>query len=231
MRYAPFALAFMLVGCAPVTWDRPNTTQVQFNQDNARCRLVAQGMNSGDFFAVGSASYVAGAAIGNAIGTAMKQYATHKDCMMATGYTPQDPQAQANAGRIKPISAQSTACMSAIYTDPQAEPIRRHAPFNAREATPDQLADRTMASPQDIAAIDYLHPRAQACQKQAIDALAGTMPGAAAALTTAYARGEGDISLLRDRRMTWGDFTTRRRDRAVELQATLNAELAKAPGS
>ena len=93
MRYAPLGLAFMLASCAPITWDRPGTTQAEFNQDNARCRLVAQGMNPGGFIAVGSASYVAGAAVGNAIGTAVSQYATHRDCMMATGYMPSNPNA------------------------------------------------------------------------------------------------------------------------------------------
>lgn len=77
-----------IAGCAPTIWDKPGGTQAEFNQENARCRLVARGMNSGDFYAQGSPGFVAGATIGNAIGTAINTAATYRDCMMAIGYTP-----------------------------------------------------------------------------------------------------------------------------------------------
>jgi|SRR5271155_88784 len=80
---------FILAACAPTIWDKPGATQADFNQDSARCRLLARGMNPGDFYAQGSASFVAGAALGNAVGTAANQAATYRDCMMAVGYTPQ----------------------------------------------------------------------------------------------------------------------------------------------
>ncbi len=105
-------------------------------------------MNSGDFYAQGSAQFVAGAAIGNAVGTAVGQAATYRDCMMASGYNPRDPQTQANVdtavSKIRPIMAQISACLSAQYGAPEAEPIRRHISFNAAEATPDQLSDRSI---------------------------------------------------------------------------------------
>jgi hypothetical protein len=75
--------------CAPTIWDKPNATQADFDRDSARCRLLARGMNPGDFYAQGSASFVAGAALGNAVGTAPNQAATYRDCMIAVGYTPQ----------------------------------------------------------------------------------------------------------------------------------------------
>jgi hypothetical protein len=78
----------ILGACAPTIWDKPDATQTDFNRDSARCRLLARGMNPGDFYAQGSASFVAGAALGNAIGTAANQTATYRDCMMAVGYTP-----------------------------------------------------------------------------------------------------------------------------------------------
>ena len=46
------------------------------------------------FYAQGSVSFVAGAALGNAIGTAANQVATYRDCMMATGYTPRAANAE-----------------------------------------------------------------------------------------------------------------------------------------
>jgi hypothetical protein len=230
MRCLPITLigAVLALGaCAPIVWDKPGATQAQFNQENAKCRLVARGMNSGDFYAEGKPAFVAGAAIGNAVGTAISTAATYRDCMMATGNTPQNPQVQANSAKIQPIVAQSVACVSALYSEPQNEPIRRHTPFNARDATATQLADRALAAPDEIAAIDSLRPRLQVCQKQTVDQLSTTMPSVGAIVTASNARGEGDISMLRDRRMTWGEFTTRRHDRAIEVQGALKAELGR----
>src|SRR5208282_1493025 len=83
------ALGFLiLAACAPTIWDKSHATQADFNKDSARCRLLARGMSPGDFYAQGSANFVAGAALGNTIGTAANQAATYRDCMMATGYTP-----------------------------------------------------------------------------------------------------------------------------------------------
>ena len=89
MKYAVVLGSLILGACAPTIWDKPGATQADFNQDSARCRLLARGMNPGDFYAQGSASFVASAALGNAIGTAANQVAIYRDCMMAMGYTPQ----------------------------------------------------------------------------------------------------------------------------------------------
>ena len=89
MKYAVVLGSLILGACAPTIWDKPGATQADFNQDSARCRLLARGMNPGDFYAQGSTSFVAGAALGNAIGTAANQGATYRDCMLAIGYTPQ----------------------------------------------------------------------------------------------------------------------------------------------
>jgi hypothetical protein len=78
----------LLGACAPTIWDKPDATQADFNQDSARCRLLVRGMNPGGFYAQGSAQFVAGAALGNTLGTAANQRATYRDCMMATGYAP-----------------------------------------------------------------------------------------------------------------------------------------------
>jgi hypothetical protein len=94
-----------LGGCAPMVFDKPGATQVDFSEDSAKCRLVARGMNPGSFYAQGSPGFVAGAAVGNAIGTAANQRATYKDCMMAAGYTIESPQVQALTLSAKPIVA------------------------------------------------------------------------------------------------------------------------------
>jgi hypothetical protein len=93
MRYLPFAVVAILAiaGCAPTVWDKAGGTEAQFNQESAQCRLMARGMNSGDFYAEGKPAFVAAATIGNAVGTAISTAATYRDCMMAVGYTPRAP--------------------------------------------------------------------------------------------------------------------------------------------
>jgi hypothetical protein len=88
MRFlAIIGLALALGACAPIVWDKPGGTQAQFNVDNARCRMVARGLNPGGFIAAGSTEFIAGAALGNAIGTAANQRATYRDCMETQSYT------------------------------------------------------------------------------------------------------------------------------------------------
>src|ERR1700730_2562605 len=77
-----------IAGCAPTIWDKPGATQADFTRDSARCRILARGMNSGDFYAEGSPKFVAAATVGNAIGTAINRQETFHDCMMAVGYSP-----------------------------------------------------------------------------------------------------------------------------------------------
>jgi hypothetical protein len=101
MRYLPIAIIgavlFVLGGCAPIVWDKPSGTQAEFNVDNARCRMVARGLNPGGFVAAGSTEFVAGAALGNAIGTAANQRATYRDCMEMQGYAEHGGAAAAEA--------------------------------------------------------------------------------------------------------------------------------------
>ena len=87
--FAALASVMALAACAPIMWGRPGLTQADFNQDNARCRLVARAMNSGDFSASGSRQLVAGAGLGYVIATAISTRADYKDCMEAAGYTEQ----------------------------------------------------------------------------------------------------------------------------------------------
>lgn len=229
MRYKlfPIVACLTIAGCAPVIWDKPGVTQAQFNQENAQCRMVARGMNPGTFYAEGKPAFVAGAALGNAIGTAINTAATYRDCMMATGYTPENPQTQANVAKIKPILAQTSACVVAVYSAPEAEPIRLHSPYNPAETTPEQLADRAFVTDSEIAIIGALYPRLVECQQNTLRQISTPMPSLVPMLSAQYATGAEEITLLKSRKLTWGDFNTRRKNRLVDFQARLTAELGK----
>jgi hypothetical protein len=62
------------------------------------------------------------------------------------------------------------------------------------------------------------------CQRQGLDALVNTTPSVVPILTKAYSEGDDDTILLIQRKLNWGDYTKRRRDRLITLQAALQAE-------
>ena len=105
MRAHLFGLAtcLMLMGCGH-GWDKPGTTQAEFSQDAAHCRLMARGMSSGGFAAVGSPGYVASATAAYGIGSAITEQANYEDCMKAVGYVPSGTEAAA-----PPLSPEAAA--------------------------------------------------------------------------------------------------------------------------
>jgi hypothetical protein len=78
--------ALSLCACAAPKFDlQPGQTQLSFEQTSAKCRIMARHSGSG-FMAIGSPNYVAGAALGHAIGEAVRTAADYKDCMIASGF-------------------------------------------------------------------------------------------------------------------------------------------------
>jgi hypothetical protein len=148
--------------------------------------------------------------------------------MMAVGYTPQSPQTQANVSKIRPIATEFTACVTALYSSPEAEPIRGHVPFKPRDATAAQLSDPARATDQEIATINLLQPKLEACQKAMADGYSRTIPALAAIVSVQNAAGLGDITLLKERKMTWGEYNSRRRSRSIESEQQIIAELKRA---
>ena len=85
-----------------------------FSQASGQCKLAALSGNEG-FFAVGSASYVAGAAIGNGIGNAVRQNRIYNACMEAAGFVAVDTQQTATANSaMLPIGTTTTASSSCL---------------------------------------------------------------------------------------------------------------------
>src|SRR5690349_1720365 len=75
-------VAFILSGCAAHTWAPGPNASMPFEQASGHCKLAAMsGQRS--FVAVGSASYVAGASIGNGIGNVIRENQIYNACMEA----------------------------------------------------------------------------------------------------------------------------------------------------
>jgi hypothetical protein len=83
--------ALVLALCARLshTWAPGPGATMPFGQASGPCELAALGGNEG-FVAVGNANYVAGAAIGNGIGNAVRQNRIYNACMEALGFVAVD---------------------------------------------------------------------------------------------------------------------------------------------
>jgi hypothetical protein len=84
-------LVFLLPGCVSHTWAPGPTATTPFGQASGQCKLTAMSGQQG-FLAVGSASYVAGAAVGSGIGNAVRQNRIYNACMEASGFIAVDEQ-------------------------------------------------------------------------------------------------------------------------------------------
>jgi hypothetical protein len=89
MRLLRAALALTLsvyiAGCAHQSWVAGPNAQGTFNEAKGRCMLLANNTGGG-FYAQGSQSFVASAAAGAAIGSAIKAASNFDACMMANGW-------------------------------------------------------------------------------------------------------------------------------------------------
>lgn len=107
IRLAALAGLLAVAGCVQHVWAPGPDAHGTFAEQSARCRLMARADERG-YIAFGSSSYVAGAAIGNAIGNAVRAQADFNDCMAASGWLAVD---------AAPASAEATAA-GAPSSDP-----------------------------------------------------------------------------------------------------------------
>jgi hypothetical protein len=78
-------LAMLTAGCAVHTWTSGPDATLSFSEASGRCKLMAMGAERG-FVAFGSASYAAGAALGGAIGNAVREQGAYNAYMEANGF-------------------------------------------------------------------------------------------------------------------------------------------------
>jgi len=133
-------------------------------------------------------------------------------------------QYQAMSTGNQAIMTQGKACLEAAYNSPDAAPVRAHEPFNVADASLSQLADASLATKPEIDSIMTIHPQLRACQKIALDAMLNTTPSVVPLLAKAYSEADDDILLLIKRKLSWGEYTKRRRDRSLAGQVAIQAE-------
>ena len=88
-------MAISVSACAPTIYaPGPGVNAATFEPTKAQCSLMARHAG-GSFAAYGDANYVAGAALGNAIGEAIRTQEDFSDCMKASGWMPVTKEAAA----------------------------------------------------------------------------------------------------------------------------------------
>jgi len=133
-------------------------------------------------------------------------------------------QYQAMATGNQALIAQGKSCVIEAYNGPEGAMVRSHLPIDAREITLAQLADQSLPTKQEVAAVLALHPRIQACRKAILDGLLGTMPSVVPVLAREFAGADDDTIAFVQRKLSWGERVRRARDRYLALQAELQTE-------
>ena len=80
-----------------------------------------------------------------------------------------------------------------------------------------------MANNSETEAILVIYPRIQECQRTLLIGFLKSTPSFVPILASAYNRGEDDVLMLIQHKISWGEYNKRRRDRATEIQAELQS--------
>ncbi len=128
---AAMIVAFSLGGCVSHAWVAGPDVHATLAEQTAQCRIIARHGGSG-FYASGSPGFVAGAAIGNAIGNAVQANADFNDCMAANGWEVADQQSAAVPIVVPP------APVAVAPSSPMTLPVTRSSVVS-RTAVPTQV--------------------------------------------------------------------------------------------
>ena len=116
------------------------------------------------------------------------------------------------------------SCLSTAYASPDAASLRVHEPFNVNDATLAQLADTSFATEAEIVSLSAAYPRFRMCQNEFIGQLEKFAPAFAPIFAENYRDADDDTVALIQRKITWGDYTRRRRDRGIAGQEAIASE-------
>jgi hypothetical protein len=115
-----------LTACAPTVWNRPGTSQAEFNMDRAQCQVMAEGANPDrDIDPINTGHFkrdlAANAAVGILSGIAQGAAVGHSFslCMQAKGYMPGESEPVAKAAPA-PSRPATQAEIAVVLTTPEA---------------------------------------------------------------------------------------------------------------
>lgn len=117
-----------------------------------------------------------------------------------------------------------SACLMSVYNSPQTAPLLIHIPFNSNDATLPQLDNQSFVTDTEISSLEAIYPQLKFCENSFLHQLANVAPTFTPIFAANYRGTDDDVVALIQHKMTWGDFTRRRRDRDVVTGEAIAAE-------
>lgn len=185
-------------------------TAADFEPARADCSMAARSSATG-FAAYGSQGYVAGAALGNAVGNSIRAQATFNDCMSAKGWRIATPDTLASIKNKKESlkSARETAdaCVTEIRNRPTYTPIA--AVFDdpkTRHFTMAQLAMDRLLTPSEAQLYITYRDQVNVCYDKRQIEYEIASPEAASIVQQGRQAANGNVLLLVKRQQTLSSF-------------------------
>jgi hypothetical protein len=116
------------------------------------------------------------------------------------------------------------ACASAIYNEPELEPLRRDLPSNVRSASLEQLGNSNFVSDAEIKLILANHPKLQASRKQLVEEFSQSMPTVVPILVKMTTTEDNYLIALIQKKVRWGEFLQQVRDAVNQDDSEIVAE-------
>jgi hypothetical protein len=236
-KRAPVVMVLLLSlgGCVSHNWaPGPGMNAGDFGPARARCSLLARHSGSG-FSAYGSASYVAGAALGHAIGESIRANQDFNDCMEATGWRIADqPPAAARqdprVAQLSDIKAQGKTCVGAVRDKPIYAPLQSHLSNldTGRFAMAQIADDRVPTDAEAQLLVAYLDDAAP-CRDKFVAGVSELAPAAQPVLAQVRSDFQGMALLLIKRQLTWGQAAQRQQQIEDAAVAKLRRSADAAP--
>jgi hypothetical protein len=218
-------MAISLSACAPTIYaPSPGVNAASFEPTKAQCSLMAR-HGGGSFAAYGDANYVAGAALGNAIGEAARTQADFSDCMKMNGWMPVTKEAAAarsiRGARLKGINDQRVGCIMAARAKPSYAPLQTHWADMTTGYTMAQLTDDHPPAGAEAAALTMYSDDIKLCASTAITEVGKINPAMAAILSQQLVDNEAVLILLVKRQISWGEGDQRQKANNAAVKSKL----------
>lgn len=136
-------------------------------------------------------------------------------------------QAQNIAVSTQNSSTQSVACVRAIYDAREFEPLRPDIAFDPAQATLQQLTNTRKATPPQVQAIYFAHPRYKACQVSLMQNIGFATPSVVPTMADMYSRADDVIVDVVQQKITWGQYAQRMKSIWVGGQAQIAQEFQR----
>jgi hypothetical protein len=214
-----------LAGCAPGNWaPGASGTSGALEPTKAQCSLAAR-HGGGGFAAAGSRNFVAGAALGYALGEVIRTQADYSDCMKANGWVPETPETAAarnvHTVQITELVEQRVNCTTEVRNNPRYAPLVSHfSDVRSGDFSMAQLTDEHLPTATEATELAAYWDAQKACTAAFAAGLTSLEPRLAALQRQLTDANEANVIVLVQRQISWGEASQREKANKENLLAT-----------